>query len=75
MNRRYLNAVIICQADDQAMPEGKKFHDIMNVESRIIQFCRLARRWFPDAKYVNFYYKPENDQEKGRNFAFRRYID
>jgi hypothetical protein len=80
MNKAYMIAVVIC-AERENVPRGtlqnvvgKKYHDIMNVESRILKFLRFAKSTFPDAQYVNFYYKCTNKSEKGRNYAFRRYV-
>jgi hypothetical protein len=66
-------AVIIRKSDNN-LAGAAKYHDIMNVESKIIAFLRFARDKFDDAQYINFYFKPTNKSEKGRNFAFRRYI-
>ena len=75
MNRRYLNAVIICkETDPQAPVSGKKYHDIMNVESKIKSFMTFASQ-IDGARYVNFYFKSEFPSEKGHNFAFRRYVE
>jgi hypothetical protein len=74
MRKNYMTAIVICKAKGSQFAEGKKFHDIMNVESQIQKFLRFARS-LGDAQYVNFYYKAENDAEKGQNFAFRRYLE
>ena len=76
MNRRYMNCIVICKEGDQ-LTKAAKYHDIMNVESRILAFIRFVKGNpdLPGAEYINFYYKPENEHEKGRNYAFRRYIE
>jgi hypothetical protein len=73
MNRSYMIGIIIRKSDAD-VTGAAKYHDIMNVESKIITFLRFAHQAFPDAEYVNFYFKATNKAEKGRNFAFRRYI-
>lgn len=70
MNRRYLIAIIICGDDNGA----RKYHDIMNTEQKISAFMRFCSN-VPGARYVNFYFKTDTRAEKGRNFAFRRYIN
>ena len=72
MNRGYMIAIIICKNDSTA--DGLKYHDIANTETKIVQFLKFAATK-PGARYVNFYYKTTHKSEKGRNFAFRRYIN
>ncbi len=50
-----------------------KYHDIMNLESKIRAFMQFLESSH-GIQYANFYYKAENHGEKGRNFAFRRYV-
>lgn len=74
MNRKYLIGIIICKLSPGAHgATALKYHDIGNNEIKLTAFLRFAATK-PGAQYVNFYYKPENKSEKGRNFAFRRYI-
>jgi hypothetical protein len=77
MNKDYLIALIICKEKFKTSNphvQGLKYHDIKNSEPKIVAFLRFAATK-KNAQYVNFYYKTTSRSEKGRNFAFRRYIN
>jgi hypothetical protein len=67
----YLNALI-----DTRIPKGNgtlfaKFHWIKNSEEKLQKFERFALEKYPDAWFVNYYWR---HLPNGKNFAFRRYI-
>jgi hypothetical protein len=77
MNRDYLTALIICKEKFETSKQhitGLKYHDIKNSELKIVAFLKFAATK-KNAQYVNFYFKTTSKSEKGRNFAFRRYIN
>jgi hypothetical protein len=70
-SKEYLNALI-----DTRIPQGNgttfaKYHTIKNTQEKLQKFERFALGKFPQAWFVNYYWKhlPEGD-----NFAFRRYL-
>jgi hypothetical protein len=73
MNKAYLNAIIICKEGEQ-VTNALKYHDIRNTKEKIDSFLRFAKRK-AKAGYVNFYYKTDTPAEKGKNYAFRLYIE
>lgn len=72
MNKKYLNAIIICKQGLQI--DGFKYHNISNTKEKLASFMKFAKRK-PGAVYVNFYYKTDSPAEKGKNYAFREYIE
>ena len=77
MNRGYFTVVGFRHpaGDIKQPPETVvKYHDIMNIPSKIEAFMKFLEGSHA-IQYANFYYKAENKSEKGRNFAFRRYVN
>lgn len=72
MNKNYLTAIIICKVGEDT--RALKYHDIPNKPVKLRAFLSFAAAK-PGAKYVNFYFKVTNKHEKGRNYAFRTYIN
>lgn len=67
MSKDYLNPTIHCYIDGKDV--FKKYHLVKNAESRLQKFEAFAKRKFPAADYVNYYWShPPHD------FAFRRYL-
>lgn len=69
MSKDYLDPIVHCYQDGQH--SFKKLHMVKNVESRLQKFETFARRSFPGADYVNYYW---HHLPKGSNYAFRRYL-
>jgi hypothetical protein len=72
MNRTYLTAIIICKV--AGAEKGWKYHNVQNTQQKLTTFMKFAAMK-PGARYVNFYYKTTHRTEKGRNYAFRLYIE
>ena len=63
---KYLDATIMVYIDGRR--EFKKYRKIKDTDSRLEKFESFARRTFPLADYVNYYWN------ESQQYAFRRYL-
>jgi hypothetical protein len=69
MNDKWLDATVITVDPSGQETQGKKYHKIQNVESRLRKFETFAKGKFSTATHVNYYYR---DKPAGESFAFQR---
>lgn len=71
-NQKYLTAIICCNGSGNVGSEFKKYRNIKETDNSIASFLLFAAK-FPGVQYVNFYYRKEKGEVKGK-FKERIYL-